>query len=282
MRKIVLVALAAAATIPLSASAPALASTTIIRTQSVSAKCNTAPVVFGLHGMAEGPSSTIKNKPLKKESPELWSFEQDLGHYAKVRFSFNPVSYPTTADSAWGKGNFETSILPGVIRGEANLQAAISKYTSETCSAARDQINLIGYSEGAWVVNAWLMSHESEWKQIESVMLYGDPCFTNDGFLNEGLVRLFGLGVGCMPELSYPYPLLDGQPATILARSYSLDLDPVAGEDYLGAVSTANKLAQLAAALTCSKTTHCTHLDYPGSNLLSEGAELMANWGLLG
>jgi len=278
MRKRILAAIVVAAVIPLVVGAPAMAtSATGTTIHTASAKCSPVAVVFGLHGMGEGPSSTVGN-----ESPELSHFKSDLKHYAKVRFNFISVPYPTTAGSAWGSGNFETSILPGVIEGVANLQAAISTYTSETCPAGQDQINLVGYSEGAWVINAWIISHPSEWKQISSVMLYGDPCFTDEDFLDEGLVRLFGQGDGCMPELSYPYPLPVGNPTTMLVKSYSLPLDPVAGENYLGAVSTASAAVQLVGAVTCSTATHCTHLDYPNSNLLSEGAEQMADWGLLG
>jgi len=225
-----------------------------------SSTCDSSPVFFGLHGMGEGPSSTIRTI-----SPELESFDKDQNAISGAVLN-HPVSYPTVDAQKWRSLLRTGSAL---LQGENNLQREIRSYT-KGCSAAKDKIALVGYSMGAWVVNAWIMDHPKEWDMIRAVVLYGDPCYRGDD-LNEGLARLFAYGIGCMPSSDYPYPAARAH-VPFQVKTYSLAHDPVSGEDWHGGLGIPWKTAQLVAAIRCTKKSTCSHLDYTGSRDIYAGA----------
>jgi hypothetical protein len=227
--------------------------------------CDAPPVFFGLHGMGEGPSSTIR-----AISPELLSFDTDQNAISGA-VAIVPVSYPTVYPSKWRSLLTTASALK---QGEEALQHAIMSY-SEGCSPARDKIALVGYSMGAWVINDWIMSHPGEWDMIRAVVLYGDPCYTG-GFFDKGLARLFAYGAGCMPSSDYPYPAARAH-VPFQVKTYSLPHDPVSGENWHGAFTDVNKASQLAAAIGCTNSATCSHLDYTGNTEIYEGALFVVN-----
>ena len=245
------------------------ANASITRAQSeAAAKCSTAPIAFGLHGMGEGPSSTVKTV-----SPILTSFSSDLNHDSVGRLKqLTPVPYPTVDPGQW-RSLLSTFTVLDI--GEVDLQADIAAYVSRTCAPDR-KIALVGYSMGAWVINKWLMDHRSEWSVIKDVELYGDPCYTgytDGGTGDRGLVRLFGDSHGCTPAGIYPYPSYPPYPPFHMS-DFNLNRDPVSGYGWDGA-RLINRAKQLWAAIHC-ETKACAHMDYPGTQLVDDGAEAVA------
>ena len=244
--------LAIAALLALAISAlPASAATT---RPGVTKPC-TVPVFFGLHGMAEGPSSTIS-----AVSPELESFDTDQNAISGAVLTY-PVSYPTIYPSNLASLATTNSALA---TGEKNLNSDIT--SSKGCSVSQDKIALVGYSMGAWVINKWIVDHRPEWKMIKAVVLYGDPCWVNGK--DQGLERLLRSGYGCMPGKDYPYPEPGGTAKNPFpVQSWTMPRDPVTGAGWGG-----NEVGQLAAAVQCTNATTCSHLDYTGSTEIYEGA----------
>jgi hypothetical protein len=236
---------------------------------AAASSCDTTPVFFGLHGMAEGPSSQISTI-----SPELESFDTDQNAISGAVLTY-PVSYTTVYPNAW---SVATSLFPALTDGEKALQSDITRYTAG-CSVSQDKIALVGYSMGAWVINKWLMDprYRSEWSMIRAVVLYGDPCYRG-GFFDEGLARLFAASYGCMPFSHYPYPEARAH-VPFRVKTYSLAYDPVSGEDWHGGFPLTDvfKDSQLAAAVTCTNPATCSHLDYTGNTEIYEGAQFVVS-----
>ena len=255
--KSMLVGLAIAAVLALAASAlPASAATA---QPGVTGTCDTTPVFFGLHGMAEGPSLNIS-----AISPELLSFDKDQNAISGAVLIY-PVSYTTVYPNAW---SVATTLIGALFNGENSLQATITSYT-KGCSVSQDRIALVGYSMGAWVINKWIMDHPLERFMIKAVVLYGDPCLANGK--DQGLVREFLASYGCMPAKDYPYPVPGGTTANPFpVQSWTAARDPVSGAGWAG-----NKSAQLAAAKHCTNPKTCSHLDYTGSIAIRDGAQFV-------
>jgi hypothetical protein len=254
--RIMLPGLAIAAVLALFTSAPPVSAATV---RPGAIMTCTAPVFFGVHGMNEGPSPSIS-----AVSPEILSFA-DQNAVASV--GIFPVSYTTVYPSAW---SVISSLYSALDNGENALQADIAAY-SKGCSASQDKIALVGYSMGAWVINKWIMDNPSEWNMIKAVVLYGDPCYASGG--DEGLVREFGSGNGCMPANYYPFPAWVGTGKdTFGVYSSTMPRDPVSGAGWDG-----NAAAQLFAAVNCNNPNTCSHLDYTGSTEMSEGAQFVAS-----
>ena len=257
--RLVLPGLAIAALLALVTSAlPASAATA---RPTGTANCDTTPVFFGLHGMAEGPSLNISTV-----SPELASFDTDQNAISGAVLTY-PVSYTTVYPNAL---SVLTSLYGALVNGENNLQAAITSYT-KGCSVSQDKIALVGYSMGAWVINKWILDHPLEWDMIKAVVLYGDPCWVNGK--DKGLVRERAFSYGCMPANDYPYPLPGGTTAVPFpVQSWTMPHDPVTGAGWAG-----HKKTQLHAAENCTNDATCSHLDYTGSTEIYQGAQFVVS-----
>lgn len=262
--RLMLPVLAIAALLPLAASAlPASAATA---RPGMTGTCDTTPVFIGLHGMAEGPSSTIS-----AISPELESFDTDQNAISGAVLN-DPVPYPTVYPNKWRSLLTTRSALS---QGEAALQAEIMRYTAG-CSAAQDKVALVGYSMGAWVINKWIMDNRPEWNMIKAVVLYGDPCWVDGN--DDGLAREVAGGSGCMPAPDYPFPLPGGTTANPFpVQSWTMPRDPVTGAGWGGGGNLLDTAQQLAAAVTCGDPATCSHLDYTGSTEIYEGAQFVVS-----
>jgi Cutinase len=258
--RLVLPGLAIAALLALGAGAlPASAATP---RPEATGTCDTTPVFFGLHGMAEGPSGTIS-----AISPEIMSFDADQNAISGAVLNA-PVPYPTVYPNAWSVV-FKTYYA--ISTGEQHLQAAIKSYTAG-CSVSQDKIALVGYSMGAWVINKWIVDHPLEWDMVKAVVLFGDPCWVDGN--DQGLVRRWAGGYGCMPAADYPYPLPGGTTAVPFpVESWSTANDPVTGADWGGKT----RSAQLTAAENCTTATTCSHLDYTDSTAIYDGAQFVVS-----
>jgi hypothetical protein len=233
--------------------------------------CDTTPVFFGLHGMAEGPSNENGSGQIHTISPELLSFDDDQNAISGAVL-IAPVGYPTVYASAWDV--LDTihlgPLTKAVNDAESALQTDITGY-SKGCSVFQDKIALVGYSMGAWAINKWIEDHPLEWPMIKAVVLYGDPCLANGK--DEGLVREYAGSYGCMPAKDYPYPLPGGTTAVPFAvQSWTAYRDPVSGANWAGQKST-----QLKAAENCTNPKTCSHLDYTGSIAIKDGAQFVVS-----
>jgi len=248
----------------LAASGPSAAAA--VSQPAANSYCST-PVFFGLHGMGEGPSSTVK-----AISPEITGFDaaQNLISGAVLNA---PVSYTTVYPSAWDVLALANlgPLTNAVNAGESALQSDVASWTAG-CKLSQLKIALIGYSMGAWVINKWLKDHPGEWILIRAVVFYGDPCWKYGP--DQGLARLYGVA-GCSPANNYPYPAPTGV-LTVPFKVQSLCAyhDPVCGGGYAS-----NKAIQLSAAEHCTNANSCPHLQYtngaPRSGPLYEGANFV-------
>jgi predicted esterase len=230
-----------------------------------------APVMFGLHGMGEGPSSNTL-KGFTNLSPEIMGFDAAQNRLSGA-IGMDYVAYPTVTASYWDVLTLANvgPLTNAVNAGESALQSAVASWTSG-CSLSQDKIALIGYSMGAWIVNKWLKDHPGEWLLISAVVLYGDPCWKYHS--DQGLARLFGVA-GCSPAKNYPYPAPSGVlQVPFKAQSLCAYHDPVCGGGYAS-----NENAQLSAAENCKVGSSCPHLQYtrgaPSSGPLYEGARFV-------
>jgi hypothetical protein len=212
--------------------------------------------------MAEGPSDTISTI-----SPEITSFDTDQNAISGAVLN-SPVSYPTVYPNLW---SVLLKTYDAITTGEGTLDADIKSYTAG-CSASQDKIALVGYSMGAWVINKWIMDHPLERFMIKAVVLFGDPCWVSGN--DEGLVRRWADGYGCMPAADYPYPIPGGTTANPFpVHSWTMPNDPVSGDGWGGNT----RDAQLSAAENCTNGTTCSHLDYTGGTEIYQGAQFVVS-----
>lgn len=267
------VAVAAVAASMAAVSVPAAYAST---TQAADSECNGLPVVYLVHGIAQGPTAA---HPQLSQSPELSSFVTDLSDTDDTSFIRQPVIYPAAS-----RLNLVATWDTYMNDGERNLQSAITYGNDRTCRGD-EHIALVGYSMGAWVIDKWLQQHRNEWSEVTAVTLFGDPCWTSSGG-NEGLTRLFLGSYGCPPGKDYPFPAARSSvPFPVL--SYTLNKDPVSGYGFHGGQPSlppnvfANREKQLAAAIACISPVFCPHLDYQngwiGAVDVQDGANLVAD-----
>ena len=244
--------------------------------RSAASSCDTTPVFFGLHGMAEGPSPTIE-----KVSNLLTDLDHAQNNISGAVLTA-PLSYVTVAFNLWDdlKQTPNSGPLTDAVQdGEDNLQSALVSYT-KGCKTTQDRIVLVGYSMGAWVINQWLSDpkYRSEWSMIKGVLLYGDPCWINGS--DEGLARGFGAS-GCMPASSYPAPVA-GAAFKIPVEGWCANLDGVCGQNWHAKGNPVALADELSNAIGCTVLANCNHKQYwyagASSSDLVEGAKLMVQW----
>jgi hypothetical protein len=239
--------------------------------KAAAAECDGTQVVYAVHGIGQGPTVSHPNI---KQSPTLYDFQQDLKKYDSDA-QVIPILYPAASSFNVG-ATWDTYVNDG----ERNLQPKITSHVNATCPQWRAKsVSLVGYSMGAWVINKWLNDHKSEWNLIDTVVLYGDPCWTSPGD-NEGVTRLFLNNYGCMPGKYYPQPAAQ---VPFKVKTFSLGKDPVSGDGFraggnrLVPTVNARRNHQLAALIGCHGS--CSHLQYQtgksGGWMVDNGAWLV-------
>lgn len=230
-------------------------------------------VLLGLHGFGEGPSDT---KPAAPTVETTWTYFMARAgklHVSKD-FEFLDVPYATTGFASLNNPFTMRSLLADVTDGSNALEAATQGFTSLCPSTT---FTLVGYSEGAWVVNYWLHFHQSEARShVKAVELYGDPnwyrAYGHDPHgrvvAYQGLARIAGLTYGWYGP---PYPI---QNTPYLVQSLCAPNDPVCGEGYKDTI--ADHSVQFAKAVACAFDTKCTHHSYT-SGATKQGGEFLAN-----
>jgi len=164
--------------------------------------------------------------------------------------------------------------LGNAFRETGRIDAAVRHYTT---LCATSNFELVGYSEGAWVVDYWLHFHSSEArKHVKAIQLYGDPNYykvyrhdRHGVHAYRGLSRLAGLTFGWYGP---PYP---NPNAGYPIKSACIFKDPVCGKGYTE--SLAEHALQFGTAATCTINS-CHHLDYVIDGYTKRGAEFLAKY----
>jgi hypothetical protein len=242
-------------------------------------KSATAPracptVLLGVHGFGEGPSTTdaVRSGTLESTWKYFRQSSAARAHGSKA-YIIEDISYPTTGFLELDNPIKLRTIVSDVTDGSFALEAAVQHFTALCHSTA---FELVGYSEGAWIIDYWLHFNQSEARShVKAIELYGDPnwykAYGHDvfGFVAayQGLSRIAGLTYGWYGP---PYP----NPNTPYAvQTVCLPKDPVCGRGYIDTV--AEHAVQFAAAAVCVPT-HCSHLNYT-SGATKQGGEFLAD-----
>lgn len=222
------------------------------------------PTMFGLHGMAEGPSKA--NSPESTDSPEISDFDQ-AQNILSGAVGIEIVPYTTVYPDTWQalQALFKQGPLwASVQEGADNLQSMIFSAASG-CPLSADKFFLVGYSEGGWVINVWLHEHTDEWSVIKGVVLFGDACRQGGGY--QGLADIFTNTCGYSDAPFWTWTDCRWR-------------DPICGSGWPD-TTPQDHSAQLGAASRCNPSTspQCPHLHYidgaPSSGDIMEGARYL-------
>jgi hypothetical protein len=231
------------------------------------ASCPVAEII-GVHGTGEGPSATNS-----QDSPEIKAtfraFTADGQKLGEHGSDLEYYPYPTVGFADYLPANWPELAIT-INEYADGLEAALESF-SFACPAT--PISLVGYSLGALLIDNMLSSYSNEWKYIDAVELYGDPCWYNPHGGYWGLARYaarVGFPLRCFPENAYPYPL--GSPVSrhFLVQSLCKAKDPVCGQDWVPSEIS----GQTVAAALCAMYA-CPHRSYVGT-ATSYGAEFLA------
>lgn len=221
--------------------------------------------LIGLHGMGQGPDDTW-TYPNSPEVQSTWeAFQARARQLHASNYGFQNLLYPTAPMVVYGDAKGLHNVVRDVYKGEAALEDAI-RYSVSICHSTT--FTLVGYSEGAWVINYWLNDHRDEWSIIKGVELYGDPDWywvystTPHKKAYFGLARLFFLS----PPGDYP---ISGTERWL--QSLCIVKDPVCGQGY--PESAPSHTQQAHDALHCDS---CNHKKYVGA-ATKQGGEFLAN-----
>jgi len=234
-------------------------------------------VLLGLHGMNEGPSAT-KAADIASTVESTFVFFKSIAanthKFSPSDYQVQDVPYPTTGFTELDNPFTMRTIVSDVVDGSKALDAAVRHYTT---LCATSNFELVGYSEGAWVVDYWLHFHSSEArKHVKAIQLYGDPNYykvyrhdRHGVHAYRGLSRLAGLTFGWYGP---PYP---NPNAGYPIKSACIFKDPVCGKGYTE--SLAEHALQFGTAATCTINS-CHHLDYVIDGYTKRGAEFLAKY----
>ena len=131
---------------------------------------------------------------------------------------------------------------------------------------------MVGYSLGAWIINASLTQHYYTAGLLNLVLPEGDPCWSNTGDGSAGLAQRAqeaGAPLGCLGADTYPY--LTGFANPFTAQSLCGNKDPICGEGY----TAFTLIQQFATAKNCSNG--CTHFAYPTDGVAAYGGRWLAD-----
>jgi hypothetical protein len=245
--------------------------------------CPAAELV-GLHGVGEGPSSSMSTT--STTIAETFSaFKTDTTSRGVTGVQTSALGYPTISRSdimsVSGIYDAETTVLNTAVTLNAVLQAFNSQ-------CPRTPVLLAGYSMGAWIINNMLSTMSSDpgaWDNIKAVMLYGDPCWYNNSGKYQGLARE-ELADTCGIAPTYPYPA-SSSTLPFKVESLCYGNDPVCGQGFtssliLPAVDYQITFAGNNCNYTPNNTTYgkCPHFYYevggPTKGATAQGASFLA------
>lgn len=231
--------------------------------------------------MREGPSETIPADDSTTVEATFIFFERIAAHVHKFKpkdYQVEDVPYPITGFADLDNPFLMRTIVSDVVVGSDALNTAIQNYMA-LCKPGKSKFELVGYSEGAWVIEYWLHFHQSEAdKYVKAIQLYGDPNYyevyghdRHGVHAYQGLSRLAGLTFGWYGP---PYP----NPNTkYRVNTVCIPKDPVCGKGYTD--SLAEHALQFGTAGKCLLF-DCPHLDYHYviNGYTMRGAEFLAKY----
>lgn len=241
------------------------------------AKASTCPsvLVVGLHGLNEGPSSTI-SMPSATIADTFGAFQNVINKTGPNNTSTQHANYESLGWDLFTAIGGIQGALTSINSFAGSLESSLESFSS-TCPGSG--IELAGYSLGAWIINDMLTTYNTEWRYIAAVVLYGDPCWYNPSGGYTGLARHAG---GCIPESTYPcLSSTCSSSPPFLVESWCNSKDPICGQND----NLAQQLAGVAQCITtqpnASGTSPCTHFDYiygyPNSGATVYGGQFLAS-----
>jgi hypothetical protein len=217
-------------------------------------------VLIGLHGITEGPSTTVSQKSPTIQATftafanEVKKLPNDGTSHA---YRLQWFGYPTVPRSDF---NGSYSGLRNALSVVGTTATQLYNYVSgqvDACSGTL--VSVVGFSMGAWVINVALTQHYYMAALLNLAAMEGDPCWSNTGDGSAGLAQRAQearVQLGCLNADSYPY-LTFANPYT--AFSVCVPKDPVCGERF----NLLTVAQQRTAANNCTKTDGCPHFAYP-------------------
>ena len=214
--------------------------------------------LLGLHGMSQGPASSTDYTT----SQEIVAVRQafDNASAANKKAEFLNIPYPTTG--IWDLANPVTNryIQSDVAKGATALHNEITTLTKASrCST----FSLIGYSEGAWVIDLWLYEYNGDTKNVKDIAMLGDPWWyqVHNGVAAKGIARLFNLAY-----TAPPWPVQNTPYAVVSLCNVG---DPICGEGFT------NPAKQIAEAAFGKST---PHHQYANNGAAARVGQILANY----
>ncbi|MDA3627365.1 cutinase family protein [Saccharopolyspora sp. WRP15-2] len=202
------------------------------------ARAAECPFTFiGLHGLNEDSSSpTIQT---------VWTQFNSLAEKRGLQSRAVFLNHPKLTFSEFFSQIVDQQNRDPISRATGDLKDAATN-AANRCHPAR--LVLVGYSEGAWIIDQWIQNADStQLSQIAAVLVLGDPQWDN-GDHGQGLARRANLGIN---------PYIPSKPLGDRFTSLCLPRDPVCGEGYgndvVGQFRDARNL-QTACGIHCSYT----------------------------
>ena len=243
------------------------------------AKAATCPsvLVVGLHGVGEGPSPTVPAKSATIEDT-FKAVLSDVKHAGQSGWSVDDVDYQTVPASDFSSPAGVKAVLDVVYKNAVHLEKYLLEPITSVCPGT--EIDLVGYSLGAWIINYMLTTFNTEWSHIGAAVFYGDPCWYNS---SGGYTGMAQYAAGCIPESTYPDPI-SSRSSPFQVLSVCNYHDPICGQGY--PPTTIGIIQQYLGAKACEHappgpTSSCTHYDYtygyPKSGSTVNGASFLFN-----
>lgn len=235
-------------------------------------------LVVGLHGVGEGPSPTVPAKSTTIEDTFKAAIRAAT-NAGVTGWAIDDVDYQTVPASDFSSAAGVKAVLDVVYKTAVHLEKYLLEPITRVCPGT--EIDLVGYSLGAWIINYMLTTFNTEWSHIGAAVFYGDPCWYNSSGGYTGMARYAG---GCIPESTYPDPISrSSSPFQVLSVcNYH---DPICGQGY--PPTPTGIIQQYLGAKACEHappgpTSSCTHYDYtygyPSSGSTVKGGQFLFDY----
>jgi hypothetical protein len=163
----------------------AVASSTGVSDAAPTARSNVRAVnceavhVIGVHGLNEDPLASNRYMGPNLGGPggfwEKISAGSSAGAYVP-----HGVKYKKTTDKIWDEDSL-LLIASRVNEGAKLLDSMVNKIVDDMASAGctddQGDIVVAGYSQGAWVADRFVQQYASDARNLEAVVMFGDPAY---------------------------------------------------------------------------------------------------------
>jgi hypothetical protein len=229
--------------------------------------------LLGLHGMGEGPGTSTDPSTSPEITATWTAFQNALPANNKKAEFVNIPFTGTTGLDILSNPVTKQRLLTDVAEGVTSLRNEMS-YLSNAAPCAT--FSLVGYSEGAWVIDQWLYDSQAlgttavaAVKNVKSIVTLGDPWWyqVHNGVPAMGLARRLGLA-----KASTPWPPSTDTPPYAFISLCNMN-DPVCGE---GFTDTASQVADAILAATPAGDSN-PHHQYPAWGTTTRAGQFLAS-----